>query len=272
METPAFNAIAARGLRFRRAYATVPETLPSHSSIMTGLYPAGHGVHENARALPADVPGRRGAAASGGLSNGRIRLVVRARAAVRPRARVRRVRRRLLEERGVSDATPRRHPSDRRVQTTDAASRSSIVRPTQPRFLWVHYNDPHAPYTPPGAVPHPIRKKPYLGEVAAMDAAARTARPGVRADCRVRRRSSSSPITARVSAIMARRSTAARCTRRRCTCRWCWWARAIAPGVERRTGEHATRVLHDPRLGRARRREHTLRQPDTRPRSCSARR
>ncbi len=23
---------------------------------MTGLYPAGHGVHENARALPADVP------------------------------------------------------------------------------------------------------------------------------------------------------------------------------------------------------------------------
>jgi predicted AlkP superfamily pyrophosphatase or phosphodiesterase len=51
-ETPAFNALAARGLRFRRAYATVPETLPSHASIMTGLYPAGHGVHENARYLP----------------------------------------------------------------------------------------------------------------------------------------------------------------------------------------------------------------------------
>ena len=56
VETPAFNAIAARGRRFRRAYATVPETLPSHTSMMTGLYPAGHGVHQNARYVPASVP------------------------------------------------------------------------------------------------------------------------------------------------------------------------------------------------------------------------
>jgi arylsulfatase A-like enzyme len=33
--TPAFNAIVARGLRFRHAYATAPETLPSHASMMT---------------------------------------------------------------------------------------------------------------------------------------------------------------------------------------------------------------------------------------------
>src|SRR5512143_1917892 len=52
IETPSFDALAARGLRFRQAYATVPETLPSHSSLMTGLYPAGHGVRENARYLP----------------------------------------------------------------------------------------------------------------------------------------------------------------------------------------------------------------------------
>src|SRR6476620_10611887 len=56
VETPAFNAIAARGVRFRHAYAAVPETLPSHSSIMTGLYPAGHGVHENARFLESRHP------------------------------------------------------------------------------------------------------------------------------------------------------------------------------------------------------------------------
>ncbi|MDQ2978655.1 MAG: alkaline phosphatase family protein, partial [Acidobacteriota bacterium] len=49
VQTPAFDALAARGLRYRQAYATVPETLPSHASMMTGLYPAGHGVHENAR-------------------------------------------------------------------------------------------------------------------------------------------------------------------------------------------------------------------------------
>src|SRR4029450_4028595 len=51
VETPAFDALARRGLRFRQAYAAVPETLPSHSSMMTGLYPAGHGGHENGRFL-----------------------------------------------------------------------------------------------------------------------------------------------------------------------------------------------------------------------------
>ena len=54
VETPSFDALAARGLRFRQAYATVPETLPSHASMMTGLYPAGHSVRENARYLSAD--------------------------------------------------------------------------------------------------------------------------------------------------------------------------------------------------------------------------
>jgi arylsulfatase A-like enzyme len=52
IQTPAFDALAARGRRFRQAYATVPETLPSHASMMTGLYPAGHGVHQNARYVP----------------------------------------------------------------------------------------------------------------------------------------------------------------------------------------------------------------------------
>src|SRR5262249_38790869 len=37
VQTPAFDAIAARGRRYLQAYAAVPETLPSHSSLMTGL-------------------------------------------------------------------------------------------------------------------------------------------------------------------------------------------------------------------------------------------
>src|SRR6266496_2413678 len=32
------------------------KALPSHASMMTGLYPAGHGVHENARYLSGDRP------------------------------------------------------------------------------------------------------------------------------------------------------------------------------------------------------------------------
>src|SRR3954468_12356534 len=56
VDTPSFNALAARGRVYTQAYATVPETLPSHASIMTGLYPAGHGIHENARYLPSTYP------------------------------------------------------------------------------------------------------------------------------------------------------------------------------------------------------------------------
>src|SRR6478672_11139623 len=56
VDTPSFNALAARGLRFRYAYAAVPQTLPSHTSMLTGLYAAGHGVHENARYLAATQP------------------------------------------------------------------------------------------------------------------------------------------------------------------------------------------------------------------------
>jgi arylsulfatase A-like enzyme len=56
LDTPGFNALVARGRRFRQAYATAPETLPSHSSMMTGLYPGGHGVHENARYLAGAHP------------------------------------------------------------------------------------------------------------------------------------------------------------------------------------------------------------------------
>ena len=45
--TPNLDGLAARGARFGRAYATVPITLPSHASIMTGGYPPYHGLRDN---------------------------------------------------------------------------------------------------------------------------------------------------------------------------------------------------------------------------------
>src|SRR5205085_961951 len=37
--TPTLDALAARGVLFERAYTPAPLTLPSHASMMTGLYP-----------------------------------------------------------------------------------------------------------------------------------------------------------------------------------------------------------------------------------------
>src|SRR5262249_39928893 len=47
-KTPNLDRIAKRGLVFQNAICQAPLTLPSHTSLMTGLYPYHHGVHDNA--------------------------------------------------------------------------------------------------------------------------------------------------------------------------------------------------------------------------------
>jgi arylsulfatase A-like enzyme len=42
--TPATDGLAAAGLRYARAYAQAPWTLPSHATLFTGLLPSQHGV------------------------------------------------------------------------------------------------------------------------------------------------------------------------------------------------------------------------------------
>ena len=54
VETPALDALAARGTRFSQAWTTVPMTLPAHTSMLTGLYPPEHGIRENSRFLDED--------------------------------------------------------------------------------------------------------------------------------------------------------------------------------------------------------------------------
>ena len=45
--TPNLDALAAAGVRFSFAHAQAVVTLPSHASILTGLYPFQHGYREN---------------------------------------------------------------------------------------------------------------------------------------------------------------------------------------------------------------------------------
>ena len=47
VETPAIDRLRRDGVLFEHAYSHVPLTLPSHSSILTGLLPAHHGVRDN---------------------------------------------------------------------------------------------------------------------------------------------------------------------------------------------------------------------------------
>jgi len=45
--TPTLDRLAREGWRFEAAHAHVPMTLPSHATIMSGLYPPRNGVRDN---------------------------------------------------------------------------------------------------------------------------------------------------------------------------------------------------------------------------------
>lgn len=157
--TPAINALAARGRRHSYAYATVPQTLPSHASMMTGLYPGGHGVRENARFLSDRQPLLAEKLKAAGYGTA---------AFVSAFA----VAKRFGLGRGfdVYDEEFGEGAAERDARgTTERALAYLASAPAQALFVWVHYYDPHYPYTPPE--PHRSRHagNPYLGEVAFMD-------------------------------------------------------------------------------------------------------
>src|SRR5712691_4221085 len=160
VETPAYNVLANRGLRFRYAYAAVPQTLPSHTSMLTGLYPGGHGVHENSRYLAGDQPLVAERLHDAGY---RTAAFVSAFALAR----------RFGLARGfdVYDEDFGKDREERTAkETTDRviawlSEKSSVA----PLFLWVHYYDPHYPYTPPEPYKTRYAKQPYFGDIAFMD-------------------------------------------------------------------------------------------------------
>ena len=159
IETPAFNALAAQGRRFRYAYATVPQTLASHASMLSGLYPPGHGVHENGRYLSDRIP-----LVTERLKNAGYRTAAFVSAFA--------VARRFGLGRGfdVYDDDFGKDRAERPAsETTDRAIAWLGGASQRPVFVWVHYYDPHYPYTPPEPYRTRYAKQPYLGEVAFMD-------------------------------------------------------------------------------------------------------
>src|SRR5260221_1721843 len=158
IETPSYNALVKRGLRFSQAYCTVPQALPSHTSMLTGLYAGGHGVHENAR----DVPRDRTLLAEQ-LHNAGYRTAAFVSAFA--------LARRFGLSRGFDvydDETAPGLAERTATETTDRVLKW-LGPQSQPLFLWVHYYDPHYPYTPPEPFRTRFAAKPYLGEVAYMD-------------------------------------------------------------------------------------------------------
>ncbi|HEX3110815.1 MAG TPA: sulfatase-like hydrolase/transferase, partial [Thermoanaerobaculia bacterium] len=162
VETPSFNALVPRGMRFRWAYCAVPQTLPSHTSMMTGLYAGGHGVHENARHLADTTPLLAERLHAAGYKTAAFISAF----ALAKRFGLARGFDVWDEDFGANRAERNaQETTDRALAMLRQPASSTQLSSRQPLFLWVHYWDPHYPYTPPEPFRTKYAQNPYYGEV-----------------------------------------------------------------------------------------------------------
>lgn len=137
--TPVLDRLAQRGALFTNAHSHIPVTGPSHASMFTGLTPLQHGVLKNAQALdPQHVTVALRLRNSGYATEAIVSLGV------------------LKSKFGFAQGFD--HYDDTfttqwfrpATEISDSAISRLRLDRTRPLFLFVHYSDPHEPYTPPG--------------------------------------------------------------------------------------------------------------------------
>jgi len=136
--SPSLDALAVDSVRFTRAYAPAPWTLPSAASVVTGLYPSSHGATKLRSRLPtqvttlAELMKEEGYATAGVVSH----TIVSSRWNFHQGFDV------FLE----SEARGHEHVSTDGVTRQAQAVLREVSRREEPFFLLVHYFDPHYDY------------------------------------------------------------------------------------------------------------------------------
>jgi arylsulfatase A-like enzyme/Flp pilus assembly protein TadD len=167
VHTPVMDALAASGSLFEQCYSQASLTLPSHSSILTGLPPYRHGVHNNSTyRLPDHLTTLPEHLQSIGYRTGAfIGSVI------------------LLAQYGLDQGfdlyddqivhyrqDQQRHAIvTRRAGETMRNAWEWIRRESQPFFSWIHLYDPHWPYEAPSPFLEAYADVPYYGELAYVD-------------------------------------------------------------------------------------------------------
>ena len=163
--TPMLDAMAARGTWFSTCLTAQPLTLPSHTSIMTGLYPVHHGVRNNGtyRVPKEDVTLATRLRAAGYATHAIVSAFV--------------LDHRFGLNQGFDvyddDLSGGARPKlfmFREIKATQTAQKAvrwlHDERPKdKPFFLWLHFFDPHADYEPPDDVAIDFPGDPYSGEI-----------------------------------------------------------------------------------------------------------
>lgn len=168
VKTPTLMAIAENGVMFEKAYAVAPLTLPTHTTINTGIYPDRHGVHNNGihHAAPKLKTLAEYAKEAGFHTGAFVSAAV--------------LDRRYGLNQGFDHydddlSTSRtRHPRvvpDRPAEATIASFLKWMenLDNDAPFFAWLHFYDPHANYNPPPPFRDTYRDSLYDGEIAYLD-------------------------------------------------------------------------------------------------------
>src|SRR5712692_2440349 len=169
IRTPNIDALAADGIRFERAYTSVPVTLPSHTVIFTGTYPIYSGMHDfAANKLNPMQPTLASVLKEHGYTTG----AVVASAVLDSRFGL---------NRGFDFYYDRFDFSRLQESNIDEMERPGNVvadvtldwlsKNYQKKFfLWMHLYDPHYPYRPPAPYREQYKDRLYDGEIAFADA------------------------------------------------------------------------------------------------------
>lgn len=147
-ETPRLDALAREGILFEHCITPSAFTLPSHSSIMTGLYPPFHGVRVNGTSALASVHTTMAErlAAQGYRTGAFIGAFV-------------------LDGRWGLEQGFEHYDDEFRLEPDQKLDLAGVQRPAsdvvdaavawlgedeaKPFFAWLHFYDPHVPYAPP---------------------------------------------------------------------------------------------------------------------------
>ncbi len=169
IRTPTFDRLAATGILFADTLAVAPTTLPSHASIMTGLYPTEHGVRANGLfRLEAEAETLAERLRAAGFATGAVvsSFVLDRQFGFAQGFDV------YDDELFSANVPTDRHFREREAaETTRRALRFLDQVGDERFFLWVHYFDPHHEYAPPAPFDAAYEANLYDGEIAYVDAA-----------------------------------------------------------------------------------------------------
>ncbi len=174
VKTPTLDALAGRGVLFEQCAAASPLTLPSHATIMTGMYPTYHGVRVNGNTAVSESQTTLAEVFSGrGYDTGAFIAAF------------------VLDGRWGLNQGFKHYDDSFDLKKYKQIDLGAVQKPgnevmdealawlekakAAPFFAWIHLYDPHSPYEPP----EPFRSeygRPgtghvglYDGEIAFMD-------------------------------------------------------------------------------------------------------